>query len=91
MKHHALFSSKDKSKKLICCLLQFLFGALRVRTAYILHKQVEEGANNSVSPDGQEASQAPRGRWAQRVDNQGIAVKSQDGKTIEVDLATGKK
>ena len=30
MKNHALFSSKDKSKKLKCCLLQFLFGALRV-------------------------------------------------------------
>ena len=26
-----LFSSKDKSKKLKCCLLQFLFGALRVK------------------------------------------------------------
>ena len=29
MKNQALFSSKDKSKKLKC-LLQFLFGALRV-------------------------------------------------------------
>ena len=32
MKNQALFSSKDKSKKLKCCLLQFLFGALRVKT-----------------------------------------------------------
>ena len=31
MKTQALFSSKDKSKKLKCCLLQFLFGALRVK------------------------------------------------------------
>ena len=31
MKNQALFSSKDKSKKLIWCLLQFLLGALRVR------------------------------------------------------------
>ena len=31
MKHQALFSSKDKSKKLKCRLLQFLFGALRVK------------------------------------------------------------
>ena len=31
MKNQALFSSKDKSKKLKCRLLQFLFGALRVR------------------------------------------------------------
>ena len=28
----ALFSSKDKSKKFKCRLLQFLFGALRVKT-----------------------------------------------------------
>ena len=30
MKHQALFSSKDKSKKLKCLLLQFLFSASRV-------------------------------------------------------------
>ena len=30
MKNQALFSSKDKSKKLKCRLLQFWFGALRV-------------------------------------------------------------
>ena len=30
MKNQALFSSKDKGKKLKCRLLQFLFGALRV-------------------------------------------------------------
>ena len=30
MKNQALFSSKDKSKKLKCHLLQFLFGALKV-------------------------------------------------------------
>ena len=30
MKNQASFSSKDKSKKLKCHLLQFLFGALRV-------------------------------------------------------------
>ena len=30
MKNQALFSLKDKSKKLKCRLLQFLFGALRV-------------------------------------------------------------
>ena len=31
MKNQALFSSKDKSKKLKCRLLQFLFGPLRVK------------------------------------------------------------
>ena len=31
MKNQALFSSKDKSKKLKCRLLQFLCGALRVK------------------------------------------------------------
>ena len=30
MKHQALFSSKDKSKKLKCHLLQYSFGTLRV-------------------------------------------------------------
>ena len=30
MKNQALFSSKDKNKTLKCCLLQFLFGPLRV-------------------------------------------------------------
>ena len=30
-KNQALFSSKDKNKKLKCCLLQFLFGSLRVK------------------------------------------------------------
>ena len=31
MKNQAVFSSKDKSKKLKCRLLQFLFGSLRVK------------------------------------------------------------
>ena len=31
MKHQALFSSKDKSKKLKCRLLHFLFGTLIVK------------------------------------------------------------
>ena len=35
MKNQALFSSKDKSKKLNCRLLQFLFGALRVKRGCI--------------------------------------------------------
>ena len=33
MKNQALFASKDKSKKLKCHLLQFLFGSLRVKQA----------------------------------------------------------
>ena len=32
MKNQALFSSKDKSKKLKCRLMQFLFDALRVKS-----------------------------------------------------------
>ena len=34
MKNQALFSLNDKSKKLKCRLLQFLFGALRVKCDY---------------------------------------------------------
>ena len=37
MKHQALFSSKDKSKKLKCRLLQFLFSALRVKKGQIVY------------------------------------------------------
>ena len=36
MKNQALFSSKDKSEKLKCCLLQFLFGVLRVKVSLII-------------------------------------------------------
>ena len=36
MKHQALFSSIDKSKKLKCHLLQFLFGTLRVKVLLLL-------------------------------------------------------
>ena len=38
MKNQALFSSKDKTKKVKCRLLQFLFGALRVKI-YILRSR----------------------------------------------------
>ena len=40
MKNQALFSWKDKSKKLKCRLLQFLFGALRVK--YELWRMVSQ-------------------------------------------------
>ena len=36
MKINPYFSSKDKGKKLKCRLLQFLFGALRVKQNYQL-------------------------------------------------------
>ena len=35
MKNQALFSSKDKSKKIKCRLLQFLFGALKVKSHFL--------------------------------------------------------
>ena len=34
MKNQALFSSKDKSKKIKCRLQQFLFGALRINLPF---------------------------------------------------------
>ena len=37
LKHQALFSSKDKSKKLKCRLLQILFGALRINGLVTFH------------------------------------------------------
>ena len=36
MKNQALFSSKDKSKKLRCYLLQFLFGVLRAEIVFLM-------------------------------------------------------
>ena len=39
MKNQALFSSKDKSKKLKCRLLQLLFGALRVNSITSQHEE----------------------------------------------------
>ena len=41
MENQALFSSKDKSEKLKCRLLQFLFGALRVNLSLAPNKQVD--------------------------------------------------
>ena len=38
MKNQALFSIKDKSKKLKCHLIQFSFGALRVK---VLHEEIK--------------------------------------------------
>ena len=35
MKSQALFSSKDKSRKLKCRLLQFLFGDLRLKVNFL--------------------------------------------------------
>ena len=44
MKNQALFSSKNKSKKLKCRLLQFLFGALRVNSSFVVIS--DNGRNN---------------------------------------------
>ena len=49
MKNQALFSSKDKSKKLKCRLLQFLFGALRVTVFHINVDGLIELSFNNIS------------------------------------------
>ena len=43
MKNQALFSSKDKSKKLKCCLFQLLFGGLRDKMTYGITNFSEDG------------------------------------------------
>ena len=49
MKNQALFSSKDKGKKLKCRLLQFLFGALRVKfTTVSLSGSVQEAVDGEL-------------------------------------------
>ena len=40
MKNQALFSSKDKIKKIKCRLLHFLFGALRVKCSEISNQNM---------------------------------------------------
>ena len=40
MKNQALFSSKDKSKNFKCHLLQFLFGALGLKSPSFRHKDL---------------------------------------------------
>ena len=42
MKNQALFSSKDKSKKLKCRLLQFLIGAIRVNFVPALSLRLQQ-------------------------------------------------
>ena len=43
MKNQALFSSKDRSKKLKCHLLQFLYGTLRVKKKNKEHSKTIRG------------------------------------------------
>ena len=62
MKHQALFSSKDKSKKIKCHLLQILYGTLRVKSPT---SKLAEFAN-SIEPDDPANFEWP-GRVAQSV------------------------
>ena len=48
MKNQALFSSKDKSKKLKSHLLQFLFGALRVKYVHWTRRYRITESNGSL-------------------------------------------
>ena len=49
MKNQALFSWKDKSKKLKCRLLQFLFGASRVKMSWARFKTNGDVLNVSLN------------------------------------------
>ena len=51
MTHQALFPEKDKSKKIKCCLLQFLFGVLRANMIFFSHKRrafLASGGKNEI-------------------------------------------
>ena len=52
MKNQALFSSKDKSKKLKCRLLQFLLSALRVSDSYFPKRVYVKYKNAILSHKG---------------------------------------
>ena len=45
MKNEVLLSAKDKSKKLICHLLQFLFGTLRVKALKVCELNNDKNVN----------------------------------------------
>ena len=47
MKNQALFSSKDKSKKLKCRLLQVLFVALKVKIYFYYHASLYMNNNDT--------------------------------------------
>ena len=48
MKNQALFSSKDKSKKIKCSLLQFLFGALRISCKVYVTSRAKTDTSGTV-------------------------------------------
>ena len=53
MKHHALFSSKDKSTKIKCRLLQILYGALGVKEKHLMaceNTKISSQAENMHRP-----------------------------------------
>ena len=52
MKNQALFSMKGNSEKLKCHLLQFLFGALRVKILLKLFVVIDTSWNNHSSCTG---------------------------------------
>ena len=47
MKSQALFSLKDKTKKLKCPLLQFMFGAFRVKSFSVVSEPVSDSSFSS--------------------------------------------
>ena len=49
MKNQALFSSKYKSKKLKCRLLQFLFGAFRVMNSVKMNPLLPRNLHQDIS------------------------------------------
>ena len=52
MKNQGLFSSKDKSKKLKCCLLQFLFGALKIKLLFMRENYMANVCQWPARPNG---------------------------------------
>ena len=49
MKNQALFSPKDKSKKLKCPRLQFLFGALRVEATHLTARPLAHNTCSNIA------------------------------------------
>lgn len=48
-----------------------------------------DGAGKKPDADDAGSGPVPRGRWAQRAEGQGPTIKTQDGKSVEVDSSAG--
>ena len=62
-----------------------------LRNISTIYLQVDDVPAKPATTEDHTGIQAPRGRWAERAEGQGLTVKQQDGKSVEFDFATGRE